>query len=90
MWDTNNTEHIARHDVTPAAVEAIVFDPATRWETDDTHRRGRLVGRGMTTTGRGLVVILEPPSLTGSSYCVTARPMTNRERRAYEEESHDD
>ena len=39
--------------------------------------------RGL-TMGRFLVVVFDPPTPSGLAYCVTARPMTERERRDYE------
>jgi len=81
----NNIVHIAEHKVTVAEVHEVVFAEATLFEEDDSHRRGRLNVWGVTATGRPLVVYLDKPTATGAAYVVTARPMTDRERRNYEE-----
>jgi uncharacterized DUF497 family protein len=77
--------HIAGHGVTPAEVDEVVFNAATRWAVDNRNRRGRLVARGTTAAGRLLVVVCDSPTAGASSYPVTARPMSDRERRRFEE-----
>ena len=84
LWDAHNVEHIARHGVTPNEVEEVVRTNKARWFTDDTVRLGRLVVLGATTTGRLLVIVLDRPAPSGVAYCVTARPMSPRERQDYE------
>jgi len=85
QWDRYNINHVARHVVTPAEVEEVVAHPATRWNRDDSHRAGRLVGFGLTAAQRLLVVYLEAISPQNTTVVVTARPMTARERTAYQE-----
>jgi uncharacterized protein len=87
LWDVHNVEHVARHGVTPNEVEEVVRTDKARWFTDDTVRLGRLVVLGPTTTGRLLVVVLDRPAPSGVAYCVTARPMSPRERQDYERAS---
>lgn len=84
LWDEHNIAHIARHGVTRGEVDEVVFSPATRWAPEDRHRRGRLVAFGATGVGRLLVVVCDTPTVDGSSYPVTARPMDDRERRDFE------
>ncbi len=72
MWDEHNEAHIAHHADTLA-------------QTDDRHRPGRLTVWGSTVGERHLLVILDPATPDGDAYVVTARPMTDRERRNYEE-----
>jgi uncharacterized protein len=84
LWDVRNVGHIARHGVTPNEVEEVVRTDKARWFTDDTVRLGRLVVLGPTTTGRFLVIVLDRPTPSGVAYCVTARPMSPRERQDYE------
>ena len=86
LWDEHNEAHIARHGVTPAEVEDVVFSPATRWAVDNRFRPGRLVAHGATVAGRLLVVVCDTPTASALSYPVTARPINDRERRAYEGE----
>lgn len=83
LWDDNNEAHIARHEVTPAEVEEVVFGGATRFFEDDAHRPGRLVAFGVTDGGRWLVVVLDKPTSAGDAYVVTARPQSSRERRDF-------
>ncbi len=85
MWDQHNEAHIARHSVTCLEVEEVLAGADTLAQTDDSHRPGRLVIWGRTIAGRHLVVILDPATPDGDAYVVTARPMTDRERRNYEE-----
>ena len=84
LWDQDNEAHIARHAVTPAEVEDVVFAPSTRWEVQTSHWRPRLVALGPTREGRLVFVVCEMPGSTGASVCVTARPATDREQRFYQ------
>jgi uncharacterized DUF497 family protein len=87
LWDNHNILHIARHSVTSAEVEQVVFSPATKEPlSDDRHRLGRLVFVGHTDGSRALVVVTDRPTSTGEAYVVTARPATERERRRYLED----
>ncbi len=85
LWDEANEAHIAGHDVTRHEVVEVVFGTDAIFAVEDTHRRGRVLVFGATRTGRHLLVVLDEPTMTGSAYVVTARPMTPRERREYEE-----
>jgi len=85
MWDQHNEAHIARHAVTHPEVEEVLAGADTLAQTDDSHRPGRLIVWGRTISGRHLVVILDPATPDGDAYVVTARPMTDRECRNYEE-----
>ncbi len=84
LWDQYNEAHIARHAVTSAEVEDVVFGPSTRWEVQTSHRLPRLVALGPTSQRRLLFVVCEMPTSTGTSVCVTARPATDREQRFYQ------
>ena len=85
LWDAHNVEHIASawRDAKRGRGGRAATDKA-RWFTDDTVRLGRLVVLGPTTTGRLLVIVLDRPTPSGVAYCVTARPMSPRERQDYE------
>jgi hypothetical protein len=88
LWDDHNIEHIAKHNVTPAEVEQVVFGSGMRGPFgDDRHRYGRLVFFGYTTEERPLVVVVDRPTPTGEAYVVTARPASVRERDKFLEES---
>lgn len=88
LWDDHNIEHIAKHNVTPAEVEQVVFGPGMRGPfRDDRHRQGRLVFFGHTAGERPLVVVVDRPTPTGEAYVVTARPTSVRERERCLEES---
>lgn len=78
-WTEWSEDHIARHDVAPTEVEQVVFS------------RPRLMGKGRedvtlvfgtTDAGRHLVVVLSD-SEDGRLFVVTARDMTDAERRAF-------
>jgi uncharacterized DUF497 family protein len=82
IWDEWNEEHIARHSVRPEEVEEAVFDPSAIFFR--TRRAGylRYLVLGLSEAGRYLFVILEP--LGGQrAYVVTARDMTDSERRRF-------
>jgi hypothetical protein len=79
-WTEQSEDHIARHRVAPGDVEQVV------------HSRPRLVARGREATtlvfgttdgGRHLVVVLADAE-DGRWYVVTARDMTDSEKRAFQ------
>lgn len=92
LWDEYVVAHIARHDVTAAEVEEVVFGAATEWETQAPPPRQRLIAIGPTAANakRILVVVCEMPSSRGTTVVVTARPATAREKRVYQERRNDD
>ncbi len=63
-----------------------MFSERTFWAVDDSHRRGRLVafGRSPGPPVRHLIVVCDTPLADGSTYPISARPMSPRERRDYE------
>lgn len=78
-WTEESEEHIARHDVVPAEVEEVVngnprVEEPSREETTKVF--------GLTDAGRPLAVLLTE-ALDGRDYVVTARPMTDTERRTF-------
>ncbi len=82
VWPESRIEHIARHGVTPDEVEEVCFGKSLV-------RRGKTEGenpvyyvQGQTESGRYLfcVVILFPD---GKGYPVTAREMTDKEKRRF-------
>ena len=77
-WDENNIDHIARHGVDPDEVEeALVDKPLIR-----RGRQGRYLIYGQTTAGRYLFAVVKPLR-SAWARVITARDMTDRERRYY-------
>jgi len=85
LWDEVNEAHIGRHQVSRQEVVEVVFSTGAIFAVDDSHRRDRLLVFGASAAGRHLVVVLDEPTTAGAAYVVTARPMTVKERREYEE-----
>ena len=79
-WDEWSEDHIAAHRVGTAEVEGVVFDRASAQRTG---REGTLEVYGRTDTGRGLLVVVVDEG-RGICSVVTAREMTDSERRLYE------
>lgn len=86
LWDDHNRSHIARHGVT--AVE--VGDGPVVVVESNRHRVGRLELFGRTGAGRCVMVVIERPTSFGLAYVVTARPMSDAERRASDRRVEDD
>ncbi len=82
LWTEDRIAHVARHGVTPEEVDEAFEDEDNRLIRG---RNGvyRLYGR--TEAGRILMVVITPrPERTG--YPVTARDVTDTERRTYFED----
>jgi hypothetical protein len=83
LWDDQNEDHIARHSVTPEEAEEVVFDASSAFfRTGGGERPLRYLVLGLTEAGRYLLVVLEPPT-RGQTYVVTARDMTDGEKRRF-------
>lgn len=82
-WDKRNIEHIARHNITPDEAEEAFLDALYRKGRD-----GRLLVYGVTDPGRFILVVavLNPG---GMVRVITARDMTQSERRYYLRERRD-
>ena len=79
-WDTWNVDHIARHGVEPHEVEAACRSEQTVIVRG---REGRYLAYGRTASGRYLFIVIR--SLGGGvARMITARDMTQRERRFYQ------
>ena len=74
-WNDWNTEHIARHGVTPAEAEAVVVSGSIRRSGT-----GKYKAIGRSSGGRWIqaVYVFDPP---GVVYVIHARPLTNSEKR---------
>ncbi len=86
-WRDDRVEHIARHDVVPAEVEAaVLYDPEVLLERAGLARRDPsqtvYVVLGRTEAGRYLMVVLIHEG-GGVAMPVTARDMDAKERRRY-------
>jgi uncharacterized DUF497 family protein len=79
LWDEHAEEHIDRHGIRPAEVDDAVFEPLARFFRV---RGDRYAVLGRTGDGRYLFAVLQPVG-RGVARVVTARPMTNREKRRY-------
>lgn len=78
-WTEESEEHIARHGVEPAEVEEAAYE---RPRLEATGRAGVRLVFGTTSAGRYLLVVLGDHA-DGSDYCVTARDMTDKERKTF-------
>ena len=82
VWDTWNTDHITRHDVTPEEVnEACQNNPSVRQTYD-----GRALAIGRTHKDRLLAIVLAPKDKANTYYVVTAWTASGKLRRFYEQE----
>jgi len=79
IWDENNVEHLAAHQVKPEEVEDVIWDDP--WFE---RRRGRqrYYVYGQTSGGRYLFIVLDR-EYNSVFYVVTARDMTDREKEYY-------
>jgi uncharacterized DUF497 family protein len=82
LWPQERVDHIARHGVTPEEFEEVCFGPSLvlRAKAEGPNPVYYLLGE--TEVGRALFcVVIEFPG--GRGYPVTARDMTDKERRHY-------
>ena len=83
-WDEANTEHIARHRITPDEAEQVIMrDDALIARIESRKGEVRVVSLGQTTNGRYLTVV--HTIRAGRVRVVTAFPMNRSQRRFYEE-----
>jgi uncharacterized DUF497 family protein len=78
-WSPEREAHIARHGVTPGEVEDVCYS-RPRWTA--TGRAGSTLVYGTTAAGRYLLVVVAE-ALDGCHLVVTAREMTDSERRTF-------
>lgn len=78
-WSESSEEHIARHGVEPAEVEAVICT-RPRWSRPG--RDGTELVYGTTDAGRYLLVVLAAGA-DGRFVVVTARDMDPAERRLF-------
>jgi uncharacterized DUF497 family protein len=83
VWDEWNEGHVAKHRLDPEEVEEVVFDRASLvFKTKAGGSERRYLMLGLTEAGRYALVVLEPMS-GNRAYVVTARDMTDEERRRF-------
>jgi hypothetical protein len=77
-------DHIERHGVSPAEVEEACFGRALTFRAKSEGENPVYYVLGQTSAGRYLFcVVIRFPD--GKGYPVTARPMTEREKRRYQQ-----
>ena len=82
VWDGWNTDHIAKHGVTPEDVKEVVAGEPIARKT----YKNRLLVLGLTRAGRMLAVVIGPvPDDPGAYYPFSARPASRQERRHYQQ-----
>lgn len=82
LWDDWNEDHVRRHGIEPAEVEEAVFDPSAQFFRTRAGRVSRYIVLGLTDAGRYVFVVVEPAGRK-LAYVVTAREMTDREKRRF-------
>lgn len=78
-WTDDSEEHIAGHNVRPEEVEDVLF---SRPRYRSTGRDDTVIFFGQSRAGRFLVVVTAE-ALDGGTYIVTARDMTDSEKKLF-------
>ncbi len=82
VWPDSRVEHIALHGIEPEEIEEVCFGQALILRAKSKGENPVYYVLGQTETGRRLFcVIIQFPD--GKGYPVTARPMTRKERRRF-------
>jgi len=82
LWPRDRIEHIARHAVSPDEVEQVCFGQPLVQRAKSYGENPVYYVLGKTDAGRYLFsVVIQFPD--GKGYPVTARPMTEKEKRRY-------
>lgn len=84
VWPEDRVEHIAEHGVTPEEFEEVCFGRSIVLRTKATGKNPVYYVLGETDAGRHVFCVAIEFS-GGKGYPVTARDMTNREKRRYAE-----
>jgi len=80
VWDDETTEHLVEHGVEPQEAAEVCYRHPYVLRT----RHSRYLVLGQSSAGRYLTVIVEPLG-RGQARLITARPMTEHERRRYQQ-----
>ena len=84
VWPEDRVDHVALHGVTPAEVEEACFGRAFVRRAKSEGENPVYYILGQTAAGAYLFcVVIRFPD--GNGYPVTARPMTDREKRSYQD-----
>ncbi len=83
IWPEERIEHIARHHVTPEEVEAVCFGRPFVQRAKSEGENPLFYVLGQTNAGRYLFCVIIQFS-DGNGYPVTARPMTDNEKRRFQ------
>lgn len=78
IWDEDTVDHLAEHGVSPEEAQEVCRRSPYVLRT----RGGRYIVLGQTASGRYLTIVVAPRS-GGYATLVTARGMTDAERRRY-------
>jgi len=82
VWPTERIDHIAQHGITPEEFEDVCFGRPLVLRGKSEGQNPVYYVLGQTDAGRYLFcVVIRFPD--GKGYPVTARPMTDREKRRY-------
>ena len=81
MWTEDSEAHIARHGVQPSEVEQALYG---RPRLTTAGRDGTTLILGTSNAGRHLLVVVTEAA-DGRDFIVTARDMTNNEKRMFRE-----
>jgi uncharacterized DUF497 family protein len=82
IWPEERVAHIARHKVYPEEVEEVCFGKVLVQRAKSSGKNPVYYVLGQTTSGRYLFcVVIQFPE--GIGYPVTARPMTDNEKRRF-------
>jgi len=84
IWPDDRVDHIAQHGVEPEEVEEVCFGRPHVLRTKATGKSPAYYVLGQSEAGRYLFcLVLQFPD--GRGYPVTARPMTDREKRRFDQ-----
>ena len=84
VWPQDRVDHIDRHGVTPGEVEEVCFGQALVQRAKSEGENPVYYVLGQTNAGRFLFcVVIRLPD--GKAYPITARLMTDKEKRRYRE-----
>lgn len=84
-WTEWSIQHIARHGVKTFEVEGCLFDDEPIVMRSQQKKQDRYIVLCQCPHGRYLLVVISKPDNQGYVRVITARDMTKRERRLYEE-----
>lgn len=84
MWTEDSEAHIAHHGIQPSEVEQVLYG---RPRLRTAGRHGTALVLGTSNEGRHLLVVVSEAA-DGRDFVVTARDMTDSEKRLFREKGH--